>query len=226
LLILCLGEFMQATGGNSKAVYYVIGGAVLFVLVLFIIVKLNEISQRVDAIAEKQDARPLKDSSPIDVIPEVVAESVPPAAIVTANPVNLTNLTDSRIHSAESRQSDQIPQIAPKSPGITYAPESEVHSDQSADSHSESSLRFRHSEDFRTIYHKGREYHLTLNQARIVERLWNAHQNKTPEVHQSTLLEKLEIYSRRVRDVFKNSPALYSLVIRGEKKGTFRLNLA
>jgi hypothetical protein len=84
---------------------------------------------------------------------------------------------------------------------------------------------FRYSEDFQTVYTNGKEYHLTLNQGRVVERLWIARQNKTPEIHQSTLLEQLEIYSRRVRDVFKNSPALGTLIVKGERKGHFRLNL-
>jgi hypothetical protein len=84
---------------------------------------------------------------------------------------------------------------------------------------------FRYSDDFRTVTHNGREYHLTTSQSRVVEKLWEAYKNKTPEVHQATLLEKLEIYSKRIRDVFKNSPALNCLIVRGETKGTFRLNL-
>ena len=83
----------------------------------------------------------------------------------------------------------------------------------------------RFSDDFGTVNKNGQEYHLTTNQARITERLWIALQNKTPEVHQSTLLESLEIYSKRVRDVFKNSPALGTLIVKGERKGHFRLNL-
>lgn len=85
---------------------------------------------------------------------------------------------------------------------------------------------FIHSDDFRTIRFQGMDYYLTLTQSRVVERLYSYYQQHIPEIHQDTLLENLEIHSKRLRDVFKNSPAWGTFILRGQKKGTFKLNLA
>lgn len=207
----------NAGGGGAKAVFYV-GGLIALVFVIYLIVsRLNEVNEKVDDLADRlRRPKPKPEDMPtIDVTSETVADSAPQSAIVA----------ESRIHSENMSQSDQN---APKAIGnraLVAIPHSGVQSDHPKNARPESLPELKHSEDFRTISYQGHEYHLTLNQARVTERLLIAHQNKTPEVHQATLLEKLEIYSKRVRDVFKNSPALGTLIVKGEKKGTFRLNL-
>lgn len=86
-------------------------------------------------------------------------------------------------------------------------------------------LRFRHSPDFRSVNLDGHEYSLTGRQAQAVEFLYDMHQNRTPEVGQSLILEHLESNYTDLRYVFKKNPAWGNLVVPGRTKGTFRLNL-
>lgn len=81
-----------------------------------------------------------------------------------------------------------------------------------------------HSDDFRTVSSRKHEWHLTVNQSRIVERLIAALQRRTPELSQSALLEELDIRSKRLRDLFKSSSAWKTLIVQGERKGTYRIN--
>lgn len=133
--------------------------------------------------------------------------------------VKVDDLTD-RLNQPRLKPEDRPPiEVTPESAAIV-ATESLARVEEVAQL-----PQFAHSEDFRTVNYQGQEFHLTLNQARVTERLLIARENRTSEVHQDTLLENLGIYSKRVRDVFKNSPAFGRLIVKGEKKGTFRLNL-
>ncbi len=84
---------------------------------------------------------------------------------------------------------------------------------------------FRHTDDFRWVSLRGDEFTLSLNQARVVEKLWEAQRKGIPALHQDSALEGLDIKSNRMRDVFKNSPAWNKLVVAGDGRGFFRLNL-
>ncbi len=81
-----------------------------------------------------------------------------------------------------------------------------------------------YSDDFRTVSAGKHEWHFTFNQSRIVERLVAALQRRTPELSQSALLEALDISSERLRDLFKKSSAWKTLIVQGEKRGTYRIN--
>lgn len=81
---------------------------------------------------------------------------------------------------------------------------------------------FIHSNDFRSVKCNGKEYHLTKTQASVIKRLYEYHQKGIGSVHQDTLLEKADVYSTRIRDVFKGSKALGTLVI-SHGKGYFHL---
>jgi hypothetical protein len=85
--------------------------------------------------------------------------------------------------------------------------------------------RFRHSPDFRSVNLDSQEYSLTGRQAQAVEFLYEMHKNRTPEVSQSLILERLESKYADLRYVFKNNSAWGTLVVPGRTKGTFRLNL-
>lgn len=81
------------------------------------------------------------------------------------------------------------------------------------------------SPDFRTVRYGGREWNLTLNQARVVERLVKALRDGAPALSQDTLLEGLGISSKRLQDVFKGSSAWRTLVVGVPgKKGLYRIN--
>jgi hypothetical protein len=85
--------------------------------------------------------------------------------------------------------------------------------------------RFLHSPDFRSVNLDGHEHSLTGRQAQVVEFLYEMHQNKTPEVSQSLLLEHIESKYTELRYVFKDNPAWGTLVVPGRTKGTVRLSL-
>lgn len=84
---------------------------------------------------------------------------------------------------------------------------------------------FRHSKDYRSVYLKGRQFELSLNQARIVEELHKGHLAKTPVISDAHLLEQLNLKADRLRDVFKGSDAWGILIVQGKRRGTRRLNL-
>ncbi len=84
---------------------------------------------------------------------------------------------------------------------------------------------FRTSDDYRTICFNGKSHQLTRNQSVIVRLLHAAHRRGTPAVGQETLLKAIEAETSRVRDSFKKSPLWGTLVVPGERRGTYRLNL-
>jgi hypothetical protein len=84
---------------------------------------------------------------------------------------------------------------------------------------------FRCSEGYRSVNLRGRQFELTVNQARVVEKLHRAYQQGTPVLSDAHLLEALHINSDRLRDVFKNSDAWGTLVKKGERQGTRRLGI-
>lgn len=86
---------------------------------------------------------------------------------------------------------------------------------------------YSHSETFNVVNWNGKKFELTTNQSRVIEKLWKAFDNQVPEMHQGTLLEGLDICSKRLRDVFKNNiEAFDELFSQGKRKGTYRLNLS
>jgi hypothetical protein len=86
---------------------------------------------------------------------------------------------------------------------------------------------FTHASDYRTITWQGKEYHLTRNQSLVVESLHDAYGSGHPEVGKDLLLQKVDSKNMRLRDTFKRSPlwGKGKLIVPGEKKGTYRLNL-
>ncbi len=84
---------------------------------------------------------------------------------------------------------------------------------------------FVHSKDFRSVTWKGESFTFTSRQAQVIEMLYNAFKTKTPCVGKDRILEDLDSPSSRLRDTFKNSPAWKTLIIAGERRGTYRLNI-
>jgi len=84
---------------------------------------------------------------------------------------------------------------------------------------------FRHSPDFHSVNYNSDLYNFTSGQAACVKILYECWQNDTPEVGQAYLLEASGAESKKLSDIFKNHQAWGKLIIRGERKGNFRLDI-
>lgn len=85
--------------------------------------------------------------------------------------------------------------------------------------------RIAHSPDFRSVLWYNTEYSFTPQQAEIVRILWEAFECSTPDVDATLLLSTdfTGSAAKRVRDVFRKSPAWKTMIVRGGSKGTYRL---
>ena len=72
----------------------------------------------------------------------------------------------------------------------------------------------------------GIEFHLTPPQAHCLRLLHEAYLRGTPELRGDFLLEEAESKSSKMSDVFKRSPAWKTLIVQGERKGAYRLDLS
>lgn len=81
----------------------------------------------------------------------------------------------------------------------------------------------RHSDDFRSVLWDGANYEFTTNQARVVQRLWEAWENGTPSLSQDALLTSVDLNAGRLRDVFKGNDAWGKLIVPGDRRGSFKL---
>ena len=84
---------------------------------------------------------------------------------------------------------------------------------------------FKHSPDYCSVIFKGRHYTFTSHAAQAVHLLHEQYLNGTPEVGKDYILEELGTPSKRLRDIFQCCPCWKELIVPGEKKGTYRLNL-
>jgi hypothetical protein len=84
----------------------------------------------------------------------------------------------------------------------------------------------RHSPDFCSVLWNGVEHSFTPMQAAIVQMLWEALVNGTPDVHGSTLLAHAEskLQQDRIEPLFFRNPAWKTMIVRGKKRGTYRLD--
>ena len=83
----------------------------------------------------------------------------------------------------------------------------------------------RHSPDFRCVHWFGTKYTFTASQAAIIEIMWNAWEQRTPDISDAHLLERSGLgKGSRLVDIFRNHPAWKRLIVPGERKGTRRLS--
>lgn len=84
----------------------------------------------------------------------------------------------------------------------------------------------RHSIDFISVVWNGVEYTFSPMQAAIVRILWEALANGTPELHASTLLAEVEssLQKNRLDPLFFRHPAWKTMIVRGKRRGTYRLD--
>lgn len=84
----------------------------------------------------------------------------------------------------------------------------------------------RHSEDFSSVVWFGSEYSFTKTQAACVRVLWEAWEQKTPDLKEETILERAGSEGSRLRDVFKSKGGMHAAwgtMIVPAGKGRFRL---
>jgi hypothetical protein len=89
-----------------------------------------------------------------------------------------------------------------------------------------------HSPDFRSVRWDGEPYCFTATQAACIKLLWEAMEKGAPELGEQTLLQHptVDVTSTRLRDIFRSAgqmhPCWNKLIVRGDRKGTFRLGRA
>lgn len=83
----------------------------------------------------------------------------------------------------------------------------------------------RHSADFRSVHWFGAKHSFTPTQAACVKLLWEAWENRTPEVGQEWILQHpdVESESKRLVDLFKVHAAWGTMIVKGRTDGSFRL---
>lgn len=83
---------------------------------------------------------------------------------------------------------------------------------------------FTYSDDYLNITFYGKPSTQTEKQRTLIRVLHEAHKRGQPVVHEKTLLQAIDS-TTEVRSYFRRSPLWGNLVVRGPRKGTFRLNL-
>ncbi len=82
----------------------------------------------------------------------------------------------------------------------------------------------RHSLDFRSASWDGADGEFTATQARILETLWNAYEDGTPDVSGERLLEDAGAErTARIRDLWRGHGWWGRVIVTGGTKGTYRL---
>jgi hypothetical protein len=87
---------------------------------------------------------------------------------------------------------------------------------------------FTHSSDYRSIYKDGRTFFLTEKQAQVIKLLWEAQENKTPELAQDSIMVLVSPNTTtRLIDLFKDDDAgkaaWNALIERGHTRNAVRL---
>lgn len=82
---------------------------------------------------------------------------------------------------------------------------------------------YAHSSDFRSVVWRGNEFSFTKQQAPTVKTLWEAWENRTPDVGTGTLLEAAAAETSRLIDGFRDHPAWGTMIIDGKTTGTKRI---
>ena len=84
----------------------------------------------------------------------------------------------------------------------------------------------QHGPDFCCVVWNGVEHTFTATQAAIVEMLWEALANGTPDVRASTLLIHAgsKLQQDRIDPLFFRHPAWKTMIVRGKRRGTYRLD--
>jgi hypothetical protein len=81
------------------------------------------------------------------------------------------------------------------------------------------------SDDYRSLRFHNKSYSLTRNQSQMAKILHAALLKGFPDVDKDKLLQAIENETSNVRDSWRGSPLWNKLVIQGDRRGTYRLNV-
>jgi hypothetical protein len=81
-----------------------------------------------------------------------------------------------------------------------------------------------HSDDFQDIKWQGQSFGLSPRQADVVRLLYRAYENGTPQLSDKYICTELHTSASRLRDTFRKSKVWGTLIIKGNRPGTRRLN--
>ena len=84
---------------------------------------------------------------------------------------------------------------------------------------------FNPSPDYRSVNYKGKLYSFTGRAAEVIQILHQQYLLGSPELGKDYILEKIGCTSKNMRDVFQRCPGWKKIIIRGETRGTYLLNL-
>ena len=85
---------------------------------------------------------------------------------------------------------------------------------------------FAHSPDFRSVLTGGKQYSFTTAQAACIQILYEQWKKNTPGISGQYILLTIGYDSQRLSDLFKKHPAWGQLIISGNTRGTYRLNIS
>jgi len=156
--------------------------------------------------------------------------------IKLGRPNHLTvEATKSVIRSAQStfagrleyvlRDAEDLQRVECASLGSTHADSSLRDPERSIRNHNSAVKEFVPAGDYRSVLFEGKEHTLTLNQATIIKTLHQAHKEGHSTVGKAAVLAAIGTETSRVRDSFKKSSLWGTLIIPGEKRGTYKLSL-
>ncbi|HMF11451.1 MAG TPA: hypothetical protein VKE94_04075 [Gemmataceae bacterium] len=109
-----------------------------------------------------------------------------------------------------------------------FLPDLDEQADKSSDQAANEKLGpARHSADFRSVHWYGADYTFTEAQAKVVAQLWQAWENRTPEVGNYHLLQTAILDNDRLPDVFKSKGQYHlawgTMIVVGSTKASYRL---
>ena len=84
---------------------------------------------------------------------------------------------------------------------------------------------FEHSVDYRRVDWRGKRFHFSPMQSQVVRLLHEEFKEGRDELGAAVLLEGSDSTGKYVRDIFRRHCAWRTLIIKGEGKGTHKLNL-
>ncbi|GEM_PF-3416454 len=121
-----------------------------------------------------------------------------------------------------AKEQQELQQQTPMQPATVIEAESSTESPAKIEGQ-DSEQKARHSPDFHSVHWFGIDYTFTALQSDAVEILYEAWQNRTPEVGEAYILRTIGSDSKHLKDIFKGHPAFGKMIQAGSKKGAFRL---
>lgn len=90
---------------------------------------------------------------------------------------------------------------------------------------SDQDVGFRHSDDYRTVWWRGKEFHLAPLQAEVARILHQVFRTGTPGLTWEAISPRLSGNASRMSDIFKRSDPRSQLVIYEQRGRVYRLDL-